>query len=165
LAASFFPSLGFANASLLRELVFERGLITLSFGLLQFSVDAFGVAIRCLHRYWRHHFPSLARFADPFDQKSPRMPNLCDLMFQGRSIALGSGFLRLCGETFDFTIGLLSQIVKTVQFGLVLFYQRANESVIDGRLPRGFGLKRLIDLPVAWPDQWRALGLRAPARS
>ncbi|HZZ24987.1 MAG TPA: recombinase family protein [Roseiarcus sp.] len=39
------------------------------------------------------------------------------------------------------------------------------QAVIDGRLPRGVGLKRLIDLPVAWPDQWRALGLRAPARS
>ena len=34
----------------------------------------------------------------------------------------------------------------------------------DARLPRGLGLKRLIDLPMAWPDQWRALGLRAPAR-
>jgi hypothetical protein len=31
------------------------------------------------------------------------------------------------------------------------------------RLPRGFGLKRLVDLPMAWPDQWRALGLQAPA--
>src|SRR5208337_25072 len=28
-----------------------------------------------------------------------------------------------------------------------------------------FGLKRLIDLPIAWPDQWRALGLRAPTGS
>ncbi len=37
-------------------------------------------------------------------------------------------------------------------------------AAMDGRLPRGFGLKRLIDLPTAWPDQWRALGLRAPAR-
>jgi site-specific DNA recombinase len=31
-----------------------------------------------------------------------------------------------------------------------------------GRLPRGFGLKRLADLPMAWPDQWRALGLQGP---
>ena len=31
-----------------------------------------------------------------------------------------------------------------------------------GRLPRGFGVKRLMDLPMAWPDQWSALGLRAP---
>jgi hypothetical protein len=31
---------------------------------------------------------------------------------------------------------------------------------IDGRLPR---VKRLMDLPMAWPDQWSALGLRAPA--
>ena len=39
------------------------------------------------------------------------------------------------------------------------------KAAIDGRLPRGFGLKRLIDLPIAWPDQWRALGLRAPTGS
>jgi site-specific DNA recombinase len=39
------------------------------------------------------------------------------------------------------------------------------KAAIEGRLPRGFGLKRLIDLPMAWPDQWRALGLGAPTRS
>jgi len=38
-------------------------------------------------------------------------------------------------------------------------------AAIDRQLPRGFGLKRLIDLPMAWADQWRALGLKAPARS
>jgi Domain of unknown function (DUF6398) len=32
----------------------------------------------------------------------------------------------------------------------------------EGRLPRGFGLTRLIDLPIAWTDPWEALGLRAP---
>ena len=34
------------------------------------------------------------------------------------------------------------------------------KAAIDGRLPRGFGLKRLIDLPMAWPDQelWGKLG-------
>jgi len=37
------------------------------------------------------------------------------------------------------------------------------KAAIDGRLPRGFGVKRLMDLPMAWPDQWPALGLRAPA--
>jgi site-specific DNA recombinase len=36
---------------------------------------------------------------------------------------------------------------------------------VEGRLPRGFGLKRLVDLPMAWSDQWRALGLAAPARA
>jgi site-specific DNA recombinase len=35
------------------------------------------------------------------------------------------------------------------------------KAAIDGRLPRGFGIKRLMELPVAWPDQWSALGLRA----
>src|SRR6202011_2741014 len=39
------------------------------------------------------------------------------------------------------------------------------KSAIDGRLPRGFGLTRLIDLPIAWSDQWAALGLTAPART
>ncbi|HEY1864374.1 MAG TPA: hypothetical protein VGG77_11960 [Roseiarcus sp.] len=37
------------------------------------------------------------------------------------------------------------------------------KAAVEGRLPRGFGLKRLIDLPIASPDQWRALGLHAPA--
>jgi site-specific DNA recombinase len=35
-------------------------------------------------------------------------------------------------------------------------------AAVEGRLPRGFGLKRLVDLPMAWPDQWLALGLQAP---
>ena len=39
------------------------------------------------------------------------------------------------------------------------------KAAIEGRLPRGFGVKRLMDLPMAWPNQWSALGLglRAPA--
>ena len=37
------------------------------------------------------------------------------------------------------------------------------KAAIDGRLPRGFGVKRLMDVPMAWPEQWSALGLRAPA--
>jgi site-specific DNA recombinase len=36
------------------------------------------------------------------------------------------------------------------------------KAAVEGRLPRGFGLKRLVDLPMAWPDQWLALGLQAP---
>jgi site-specific DNA recombinase len=37
------------------------------------------------------------------------------------------------------------------------------KAATDGRLPRGFGVKRLMDLPMDWTDQWSALGLRAPA--
>jgi site-specific DNA recombinase len=33
------------------------------------------------------------------------------------------------------------------------------EATMDGRLPRGFGLKRLMDLPPDWSEQWSALGL------
>ncbi len=37
------------------------------------------------------------------------------------------------------------------------------KAAIEGRLPRGFGVKRLMDLPISWSDQWSALGLKAPA--
>ena len=37
------------------------------------------------------------------------------------------------------------------------------KAAIEGRLPRGFGVTRLVDLPMAWSDQWAALGLQAPA--
>jgi site-specific DNA recombinase len=33
---------------------------------------------------------------------------------------------------------------------------------IEGRPPRGFGSKRLMDLPMVWSHQWTALGLKAP---
>jgi DNA invertase Pin-like site-specific DNA recombinase len=33
---------------------------------------------------------------------------------------------------------------------------------IEGRLPRGFGVKRLMDLPLSWTEQWTALGLKTP---
>ena len=39
------------------------------------------------------------------------------------------------------------------------------KAAVEGRLPRGYGLKRLIDLPLAWSDQWRTLGLETPARA
>jgi site-specific DNA recombinase len=39
------------------------------------------------------------------------------------------------------------------------------KAAVEGRLPRGFGLTRLIDLPIVWSDQWEALGLKAPGRA
>ncbi len=36
------------------------------------------------------------------------------------------------------------------------------KAAAEGRLPRGYGLSRMTDLPMAWPDQWRALGLPHP---
>jgi site-specific DNA recombinase len=38
-------------------------------------------------------------------------------------------------------------------------------AAVEGRLPRGFGLKRLVDLPMAWPDQWRTLELQAQTQA
>jgi hypothetical protein len=39
------------------------------------------------------------------------------------------------------------------------------KAAIEGRPPRGFGVERLIDLPMLWSEQWAALGLRASVRS
>ena len=36
------------------------------------------------------------------------------------------------------------------------------EAALEGRLPRGFSIKRLTDLPILWSEQWRAVGLREP---
>jgi hypothetical protein len=33
-------------------------------------------------------------------------------------------------------------------------------AAVEGRLPRGVGVARLIDPPVEWPHQWRTLGLQ-----
>jgi site-specific DNA recombinase len=35
------------------------------------------------------------------------------------------------------------------------------KAAVEARLSRGFGVKRLMDLPIAWSDQWSALGLQA----
>ena len=37
------------------------------------------------------------------------------------------------------------------------------KAAAEGRLPRGYGSSRLVDLPMHWPEQWQALGLRRPA--
>ena len=39
------------------------------------------------------------------------------------------------------------------------------KAAIEGRLSRGFGVKRLTDLPMSWSDQWSVLGLKAPPQT
>ena len=36
------------------------------------------------------------------------------------------------------------------------------KAAAQGRLPRGYGVSRLVDLPPRFEDQWRALGLARP---
>ncbi len=52
---------------------------------------------------------------------------------------------------------------RSIRMTLVLAFLAPDivKAAVDGRLPRGYGLKRLVDLPMAWLDQWRALGLEA----
>jgi site-specific DNA recombinase len=58
-----------------------------------------------------------------------------------------------------------SRIVRSIRMTLSLAFLAPEivKGAVEGRLPRGFGLRRLVDLPIAWPDQWRTLGLQAPA--
>lgn len=39
------------------------------------------------------------------------------------------------------------------------------EAALNGRLPRGVGVRRLVDLPPEWSEQQRTLGLSAPRRA
>jgi site-specific DNA recombinase len=36
------------------------------------------------------------------------------------------------------------------------------KAAIEGRLPHSLNVRRMVELPMLWSDQWRALGLRAP---
>jgi hypothetical protein len=58
-----------------------------------------------------------------------------------------------------------SQCAEFPGLSLAFLAPEIVKAAVEGRLPRGFGLKRLVDLPMAWPDQWRALGLQAQAQA
>ena len=68
------------------------------------------------------------------------------------------------GETIEAIASREGRSERSIRMTLSLAFLAPDiaKAAIDGRLPRGFGLKRLIDLPMAWPDQWRALDLKAP---
>jgi DNA invertase Pin-like site-specific DNA recombinase len=64
--------------------------------------------------------------------------------------------------------GLAEREGKTVRWirrtlSLAFLSPTLVRATIDGRLPLGFGVKRLMDLPMSWADQWTTLGLVAPA--
>ena len=42
---------------------------------------------------------------------------------------------------------------------------RLIRAVFDGLLTRGFGIKRLTDLPMLWSEQWSAVGLIEPIQA
>jgi site-specific DNA recombinase len=60
-----------------------------------------------------------------------------------------------------------ARTVRSIRMTLSLAFLAPEivKAAVEGHLPRGFGLKRLVDLPMAWPDQWRTLGLQAPTRA
>jgi site-specific DNA recombinase len=54
---------------------------------------------------------------------------------------------------------------RSIRMTLSLAFLAPNivKAAVEGRLPRGYGPKRLVDLPMAWPEQWRVLELEPPA--
>ena len=71
------------------------------------------------------------------------------------------------GLTLEFLASREGKTERSIRMTLSLAFLAPEivKAAVEGRLPRGFGLKRLVDLPMAWPDQWRALGLQAPAQA
>ena len=70
-------------------------------------------------------------------------------------------------QTIESIAARESKSERSIRMTLSLAFLSPNlvKAAMDGRLPRGFGLTRLLDLPSAWPDQWAALSLKAPART
>jgi site-specific DNA recombinase len=70
-------------------------------------------------------------------------------------------------QTIDSIAARESKSERSIRMTLSLAFLSPDliKAAIDGRLPRGFGLTRLTDLPIAWSDQWAALRLKAPVRT
>lgn len=60
-------------------------------------------------------------------------------------------------------LGKTDRLIRTT-LSLAFLAPVIVKTAVEGRLPRGYGFKRLVDLPLAWPDQCRALGLELRTR-
>jgi DNA invertase Pin-like site-specific DNA recombinase len=86
-----------------------------------------------------------------------------------RAIALGRIWLNdLVEGTCPGTLALAQREGRTERsirmfLSLAFLDPMLVKAAAEGRLPRGYGLSRLTGLPMAWPEQWRALGLPQPA--
>jgi hypothetical protein len=65
----------------------------------------------------------------------------------------------------DFARSILVRASIRMTLSLAFLCPALARTAIDGRPPRGFGVKRLMDLPMAWSDQWSALGLKDLAQA
>jgi hypothetical protein len=74
--------------------------------------------------------------------------------------------LRDSGQTLETLAMREGKTERSIRMTLSLAFLAPDivKAEVEGRLPRGHSLKRLVDLPMDWPDQWQALGLEAPAR-
>jgi site-specific DNA recombinase len=75
--------------------------------------------------------------------------------------------MRYPSRTIDSIAAREKKTERSIRMTLSLSFLSPSlvKAAIEGRLSRGFGVKRLMDLPMGWSDQWSALGLKAPARA
>ena len=91
------------------------------------------------------------------------------------------GFIRALGDARRWLNELLIDPAQTIEW-LAMREHKSERSIwmtvslafvspvlakaaMEGRLPRGFSVKRLTDLPMLWSEQWRAVGLREPIQA
>ena len=86
-----------------------------------------------------------------------------------RAIAQGRAWLQEIIKGNCDTLGAIaarerkSERSIRMTLSLALLDPKLVRLAIRGSLPRGFGAKRLTELPMLWPEQWSALGLPQPA--
>ena len=72
----------------------------------------------------------------------------------------------IAGDVADITAlaGREDKTVRSIRMALSLAFldPRLVEAACAGRLPRGYSVSRLVDLPPDFDDQWSALGMRRP---
>ena len=56
-----------------------------------------------------------------------------------------------------------SQRKVNMTLSLAFLAPETVKAAIEGRLPRGLGISCLSDLPASWREQFRQLGIAAPA--
>jgi site-specific DNA recombinase len=85
-----------------------------------------------------------------------------------RAIAQGRSWLREIISGDGMTLGAIAvrekKSERSVRMTLSLAFldPKLVRLAIRGNLPRGFGAKRLTELPALWSEQWQALGLPEP---
>jgi hypothetical protein len=126
---------------------------------------------KCYKRHWA------AEFLDFLKQIDGRVPEGLDVHIgreQGPTLFARRKRTGLCAHVENLGAGLRPPMSargvddsrkRSIRMTLSLAFLAPDivKTVVDGKLPRGFGVSRLIDLPMDWAVQRQVLGF-APSR-